>query len=85
MKYPLKSFGKGDFLCFWLITFEPIEFHRKNQSLFVDLNEMHLFSKFYVDTRSLMGSGQKPQFFAILNLRILPKIHKLILPMGGFT
>ncbi len=40
-------FRKVHFLCFWLITFEPInELHGKNQPLFADLNEMRLPSNF---------------------------------------
>ncbi len=57
--------------CFWLMTFEPRELHGKTTH-FVDLNEMHLPSKFHIDMRSLRDSeGQKA---AILNLWILPKI-----------
>ncbi len=64
MKYPFKIVGKVHFLCFWQITFEQSELKGKNPPPFVDLNEMHMPSKFHVNTRLLRRSkGKKASIF----------------------
>jgi hypothetical protein len=59
------------FLHFWLITFEPIEFHEKTNNFFLDLSEMHILSKCLVNQRLLRGSKlDKINFFDVWNLSI---------------
>ncbi len=63
-------FFQGALLCF----IEARELRRKNVSLFVDLKEMHLLSKFHADRKSLRRSNVKMvTFSAILNIVIFLK------------
>ncbi len=82
----LKFFGKVLF-CFWLITFDARESRRKTAHFFVDLNWMHLLTKFHADQRSLRGLNvTKTDISAILNLLIfLKKLEKTTLLVSFFA
>ncbi len=76
-------FEKVHFFAFFANNFEQRELHGKATHLFVDLNDVHLPSKFHVYSKGVERS--KTTIFRHFEFEDLPKIQKLTLPLGGYT